>query len=90
MLREHWAGEMDIDIMKDKLNIDLIIISKYYNNDDIRFTCDINVVDPNVKPDYYIMIYYTGGHYELISSKERSIFKYDDIPADIIVKCIPK
>jgi len=90
MLRNHWAGQMDIDILKDKLNIDLIIISKDYNNDDIRFTCDINVVDPNVKPGYYIMIYYTGGHYELISFKERSVFKYDDIPADIIRKCILK
>ena len=89
MLREHWAGQMDIDILKDKLNIDLIIISEDYNNNDIRFTCDINVTT-NVKSDYYIMLYYTGGHYELISFNNRSIFKYNDMPADIIAKCISK
>jgi hypothetical protein len=46
------------------------------------------------KPDYYIMISYTGNHYTLVSYKNKGIFKFREIPFDIksliINKCLEK
>ena len=83
----HWAGAMDKSILEEALNINLILISG--NNDrGINFTCNIDG-DGKVGA-FYIMMYYTGGHYELISYKNRSIFKYADIPSEILNQCRTK
>ena len=83
----HWAGAMDKNILEEALNINLILISG--NNDrGINFTCNIDG-DGKVGA-FYIMMYYTDNHYELISYKNRSIFKYADIPSEILNQCRTK
>ena len=95
---EYWADTWAITTLEKELNMKVIILSEesYYAGDlDSVMLCgQLNEDEINTSPEYYIIVSYTGMHYKLITYKEKSIFKFKEIPYDvkmlIINKCMEK
>lgn len=94
----YWADTWAVSTLERLLNIKIIILSEesFDNNDNNSvLLCgqlnDAQIENKGVfKPDYYIMTTYSGDHYKLITYKEKTIFKFDEIPYDIKVLVINK
>jgi predicted NAD-dependent protein-ADP-ribosyltransferase YbiA (DUF1768 family) len=98
----YWADTWAISTMEKLLNIKMIILSEeaYVSGDlDSVLKCgqlndDVLEKQGKFVPDYYIMIGYSGNHYELISYSNKRILKFSEIPYDIksliINKCMEK
>ena len=94
------ADSWTISTLERVLNMKLILLSEntYKAGDlDGALQCGkLNDTDlerqGNYKPDYYIMVSYTGSQYKLITYKNKRIFKFSEIPyaikALIINKCM--
>lgn len=94
MKSSYWADEVAISIIENKLNIKLIILSEenYKNgSEDTVMVCNTGTTI-NPAPEYYIMTSYSGNHYDLISYKDKKIFKFSEIPyyikTLIVNKCV--
>jgi predicted NAD-dependent protein-ADP-ribosyltransferase YbiA (DUF1768 family) len=99
---DFWADDWAVSSMEPLLNIKFIILSsqefEHSNNCDMVLTCgqtNQSLMQSDVfSPEFYIMLEYTGNHYKLISYKNKSLFKFDEIPYDvkmlIISKCLEK
>ena len=37
-------------------------------------------------PDYYIVLDYTGDHYQLVGYRKKQIFKFQELPYDLKIK----
>jgi len=99
---DFWADTWAISILETIFNIKLIILSsenykrKDYNN--ILLCGQINdereIKEGVFKPKYYIVIDHTGGHYKLITWKEKKILTFDELPYSlrelIVRKCMEK
>jgi hypothetical protein len=96
----YWADSWSISTLEKKLNVKVIILSEesYENGDvDSVMNCGhLNDSDKDelktFKPDYYVMVSYTGNHYKLIKYKKKAMLKFTEIPYDvksmIINKCL--
>jgi predicted NAD-dependent protein-ADP-ribosyltransferase YbiA (DUF1768 family)/mRNA-degrading endonuclease YafQ of YafQ-DinJ toxin-antitoxin module len=95
----YWADDWAIDVLEQALNIKLIIFSKKaFDDDNLNHVLQCQV--SNLKegeqyhPDHYIMVSYTGYHYELITYDSKFIFNYSEIPYDIkimiVIKCMER
>jgi predicted NAD-dependent protein-ADP-ribosyltransferase YbiA (DUF1768 family) len=91
---DYWADEVALSIIENKLNVKLIILSQEnFDNgsEDTVMVCNTGTT-VNPAPEYYIMTSYTGNHYDLISYKEKKIFKFSEIPyyikTLIVNKCV--
>ncbi len=97
---KYWADEIAISALENALNTKFIILSNSsykMGDEDAVLKCQTSVSKNDsrvINPDYYIMLSYTGNHYELISYKNKSIFEFTEIPykvkALIVNKCIEK
>ncbi len=94
MKSDYWADELALSIIEDKLNVKLIILSKEnFDNgsEDAVMLCNTGAAI-NPTPEFYIMVSYSGNHYDLISYKEKKFFKFSEIPYNIktliVNKCV--
>jgi hypothetical protein len=97
-----WGDTWAITTMEKELNVKVIVLSEesFHQGDvDSVMQCgQINDTDvdnmKSFKPDYYIILSYTGNHYKLITYKNKGIFKFREIPFDIkslvINKCLER
>ena len=94
-----WADTWAIGEIEKYLNVKTIILSKdAYDNGDIEniILCgQINDINKVVRePEYYIMLSYTGNHYDLITYSEKSLLTYKELPyiirRGIVDKCLEK
>lgn len=97
---EYWADEHAITILEKKLNTKFIILSERdYKAKamDSVMQCQLAGTQEDAAlrtPDYYIMMSYTGDHYDLISYKDKNIFVFSEVPyvvkTLIVNKCIER
>jgi hypothetical protein len=97
-----WGDTWSISTMEKLLNVKTIILSEEaFNAGDLDSVMQCGQLNDNdienietFKPEYYIMMSYTGNHYTLVSYKNKGIFKFREIPFDIksliINKCLEK
>lgn len=97
-----WADTWAISTIERLYNIKIILLSKEaYEQGDIAnvLTCgqlndSILETKGTFEPQYYIMLSYTGDHYELITYKSRGALKFKEIPYSIkklvVNKCLEK
>ena len=97
-----WADTWAVSTLERILNIKFILMSKeYYDNNDLANVLNCGQLNDVIlenrgefKPDYYIIVEYTGSHYKLIGYKKKQIFKFKEIPYDIkklvVDKCLER
>lgn len=94
----YWMDTWAISTLEKLLNMKVIILSvEAYNKGDINAVLQCGQLNDddlnkqgNFSPDFYIMTCYSGNHYNLITYKEKKIFKFPEIPYDIKVLVINK
>lgn len=96
-----WADEWAISTLERVLNFKTIIFSKEAydtgSTDDV-LKCGIASKELESRgtftPEFYIMVSYTGNHYDLITYRDKGIFKFTEIPYHvkmlILNKCLEK
>jgi predicted NAD-dependent protein-ADP-ribosyltransferase YbiA (DUF1768 family) len=97
-----WADTNTVSILERVLNIKIIVLSEEkYSENELNGVLQCGQLNDdhlekegNFKPEFYIIVNYSGNHYKLITYKKRRIFKFREIPYDIkaliINKCLEK
>lgn len=94
MNKSYWATESDISLLEKLLNIKVIIIQntgRSIKMKDTRemvteYTFSCNIMDESVDdidPDFYIIVLWSGSHYELVQYAGRGIFTFAQLPPAI-------
>jgi predicted NAD-dependent protein-ADP-ribosyltransferase YbiA (DUF1768 family) len=94
----YWADTWAISTIERLLNVKIIIMSQNsYENGDVHSVLQcgqLNDMDlekqGKFSPDYYILADYNINHYDLITYKNKKIFKFSEVPYDIKVLIINK
>ena len=95
-----WADSATISRLEVLLNIKIIILSeknwekRNYNN--ILHCGDMlnEIIESKgyFKPNYYLVVSYTGNHYKLITYNSKKIFTFNELPyvikEDIVENCL--
>lgn len=83
--RDYWADDSSIRILEEVLNIKIIVIDK--NNRKGYIHCidasDSIKAKGFFKPKYYIMVDLDSKHYQLVSYKDRKMFRFHELPHSI-------
>ena len=99
---EFWADTWALSTMERVLNIKIIPLSyEAYQTKDLNNVIQCGQLNDSVlenkgvfRPEFYIMVDYNGYHYKLVSYKNKSILKFEEIPYDlkrkIVEKCMEK
>ena len=103
-----WADAWAISTIERKMNVKTILLSEEnYNEKDEHnvFNAELPILQcgqgddkmdevDEFKPDYYMILSYTGRHYTLIKYKNKGILKFNEVPYDIkmliINKCLER
>ena len=89
---EFWADSWAISTLELLLSIKIIILEDTDDIDSvIRCTQGNDTIEAyaSYDPKYYILLAFNGvNHYDLISYKDKKIFKFPEVPYDIKVKVI--
>ena len=99
----NYCGDTwSITTLEKELNVKLIILSEEsFEHGDVDAVMQCGQINDSYmeeaklfKPDYYIMLSYTGNHYKLVTYKNKGIFKFREIPFDIkslvVNKCLER
>ena len=96
-----WADEWAISTLERILNYKTILLSEeYYKEGALDNVMKCGALSTEIEsrgsftPEFYIMVSYTGNHYDLITYREKRILKFLEIPYDIkmlvLNKCLEK
>jgi predicted NAD-dependent protein-ADP-ribosyltransferase YbiA (DUF1768 family) len=99
--QRYWADEWAISTLERILNYKTIIMSKQSfeegATDNVMKCGEANselVKRGSFTPEFYIMVSYTGNHYDLLSYRDKTILQFTEIPFDIkmliLNKCLEK
>lgn len=97
----YWADSWAISTLEKALNVKMIIFSELdYNEEAVHSVLNCGEINRELEkagkfaPKHYIMVTYSGLHYNLISYKNKKILTFPEIPYDvktmIVNKCIEK
>lgn len=89
---DFWGDMWAISTLERALNIKLIILSsRSYHTDDLKNVLQCGQLADNIlekdgafRPQYYIILDYTGIHYKLITYKNRKIFTFKELPYGLV------
>ena len=99
---EFWGETWTISTLERILNIKFILLSSQsFRNKDMGNVLNCGQLNDVIlesrgefTPDYYVVVEYTGGHYKLVSYKEKQIFSFTEIPYDlrkmVVDKCMER
>jgi predicted NAD-dependent protein-ADP-ribosyltransferase YbiA (DUF1768 family) len=99
---DFWADTWAISTLERILNIKLILLSsENYKANDIHNILLCGQLNDNIlenkgvfMPELYIVLEYTGNHYKLVTYRNKSVFKFKEIPyylkRMIVDKCMEK
>lgn len=95
---DYWGDELAIRIIQKALKIQLIILYKgafkhgRYNN-----IIQCNTSNPSgdaFYPRHYIILDYSGSHYQVVAYQHQRIFNFNELPNDLLVEiatnCVSK
>ena len=87
---EFWADTWAISTLERILSLKVLILEDTEDLDSvIRCTQQNDETENNFVPEYYLIVAYSNSnHYELISYKNKKLFKFTDMPYDIKVKVV--
>lgn len=78
---EFWANETAISIIERGLQVKFIIFSeKMYLAKKHPCLRTAETMDESLNPRYYILLHYTGGHYDLVSYAGKALLSRADLP----------
>lgn len=99
----YWADEWTLSTIERKLSIKCMVFAEdNYKEGDFNWI--LKTMDPKKdrvfqctsgevnQPKHYILLNYTGRHYELISYKQKYMFDFSEMPYDVkimaVIKCM--
>lgn len=79
---DFWADESTIRILEELLNIKIIVIDKENRNGLIHCTDASETIKAKgfFKPKYYVIMDLFKKHYQLVSYKNRKMFRFHELP----------
>lgn len=99
---DFWADAWSVFMLEYVLNVKFILLSSEAYNDtkDSSQVLNCGEIHDKIKengtfePEFYIMLEFTGNHYKIITYKNKSIFKFNEVPYDIktlvLFKCMER
>jgi hypothetical protein len=95
---DFWGDTWAISTLERALNIKLVLMSRnsFKGNDiDNVLTCgqlndELLETSGRFEPNYYIILDYSGAHYQLITYKDKGAFTFKELPYDIKMLVVDK